>query len=145
MPLYCTHTVIGHNNSVLSIKVDGNILYTAAADRTVKVWDLAKESALHCLSAHPGPVIAVEYDKISRILFSASGQYVRVWDLRTSSTKPIKTLSSSGQIYTGNTGGNIASGGITTGEVPVTALCLGSSGKLYIAASDKVRIWDLKT
>ncbi|XP_055382078.1 kinesin-like protein KIF21A isoform X2 [Condylostylus longicornis] len=141
VPLYCTHTVMGHNNSVLSIKVDENILYTAAADRTVKVWDLHREAPQYCLSSHPGPVIAVQNDKKSNLLFSASGPYVRVWDLRASSSKAIKTLSSSGQILAGNA--NIT--GITPGESPITAMCVGNSGNLYVAASDKVRIWDLKS
>ncbi|XP_055852546.1 kinesin-like protein KIF21A isoform X1 [Episyrphus balteatus] len=140
-PLYCTHTVSGHNNSVLSIKVDDDILYTAAADRTVKVWDLNQETAQHCLSTHPGPVIAVQNDYRTRLLFSASGPFVRVWDLRTSNSRPIKTLSSSGQILPGNA--NIT--GTIPGESPITALCLGASGNLYVAASDKVRIWDLKS
>lgn len=126
---------------MLSIKVDDDdILYTAAADRTVKVWDLSREVAQHCLSTHPGPVIAVQNDKATRLLFSASGPYVRVWDLRTSNSKPIKTLTSSGQVLAGNA--NIT--GVAPGESPITALCLGNSGNLYVAASDKVRIWDLK-
>lgn len=29
-------------------------------------------------------------------------------------------------------------------ENPITALCIGASGNLYTAASDKVRIWDLR-
>lgn len=56
----------------------------------------------HCLSAHPGPVVGVDYDKTSRILYSASGAIIRAWDLRESNIKPIKTLCSSGLALSGN-------------------------------------------
>lgn len=93
------------------------------------------------LSAHPGPVVGVEYDKSSKILFSASGAFVRAWDLRESNIKPIKTLCSSGVALSG--AANLSS--IPTGESPITALKMGTtSGNLYTAASDKVRFWDLR-
>lgn len=48
--------------------------------------------------------------------------------------------SSSGTVLPGQT----TVGVLQTGENPITALCVGSSGNLYTAASDKVRIWDLR-
>jgi WD40 repeat protein len=93
------------------------------------------------LSAHPGPVVSVEYDKETKILFSASGAFVRAWDLRDSNVRPIKTLCSSGVALSG--AANLSS--IPTGEAPITALRMGTnSGNLYTAASDKVRFWDLR-
>lgn len=92
------------------------------------------------LSAHPGPVVGVEYDKSSKILFSASGAFVRTWDLRESNIRPIKTLCSSGVALSG--AATLSS--IPTGESPITALKMGASGNLYTAASDKVRFWDLR-
>lgn len=140
-PLNCTHIVEGHSNSVLAVKVFDHNLYTAAADRTVRVWDLNKMSGPVALLSHAGPVLAIEHDPKSNTLFSACGAYVRVWDLRASHTKAIKTLCSSGTTLSGN-----ANLGLTqVGESPVTAVSLGqASGNLYIAASDKVRIWDLR-
>lgn len=93
------------------------------------------------LSAHPGPVVGVEYDKSSKILFTASGAFVRTWDLRESNIRPIKTLCSSGVALSG--AATLSS--IPSGESPITALKLGTtSGNLYTAASDKVRFWDLR-
>lgn len=92
------------------------------------------------LSSHPGPVVGVEYDKSSKILFSASGAFVRAWDLRESNIRPIKTLCSSGVALSG--AATLSS--VPTGEAPITALKLGASGNLYTAASDKVRFWDLR-
>lgn len=92
------------------------------------------------LLLHAGPAVAIEHDPKSNLLFSACGAFVRVWDLRTSNTKAVKTLCSSGNTLSGN-----ANIGLTqSGESPVTALSLGASGNLYVAASDKVRIWDLR-
>lgn len=93
------------------------------------------------LSAHPGPVVSVEYDTSSKILFTASGAFIRAWDLRDSNIRPIKTLCSSGVALSG--AANLSS--IPTGEAPITALKMGTnSGNLYTAASDKVRFWDLR-
>lgn len=132
--------VEGHNNSVLSIKIKGFNLYTAAADRTVKVWDLNRSVATHCLSAHPGPVIGIEHDSKLNMLYSASGAFVRVWDLRASNVKPIRTLCSSGNTLSGTSILNA----VQPGESQITALSLGATGNLYTAASDKVRFWDVR-
>ncbi|XP_031616973.1 kinesin-like protein KIF21A isoform X2 [Contarinia nasturtii] len=139
-PLNCTHVVEGHSNSVLAVKVNDNNLYTAAADRTVRIWDLGKSNGPTGLLSHAGPVVAVEHDRKTNLLFSACGAFVRVWDLRSSHTKSVKTLCSSGNTMSGTANLGLS----TTGESPVTALSLGSTGNLYIAASDKVRIWDLR-
>uniref|UniRef100_A0A182MZD8 Kinesin motor domain-containing protein n=1 Tax=Anopheles dirus TaxID=7168 RepID=A0A182MZD8_9DIPT len=139
-PLICTHVVEGHTNSVLSIKVSNQMLFTAAADRTVKVWDLRTSATPHCLTGHLGPVAAVEYDRVNNLLFSASGAFVKVWDLRTSNIKPIITLCSSGTTLPANA----TLTDLVPGESSITALTMGASGKLYTAASDKVRFWDLR-
>ncbi|KAL1380067.1 hypothetical protein pipiens_014473 [Culex pipiens pipiens] len=51
------------------------------------------------------------------------------------------TLCSSGAILPANA----SLSDLIPGECSITALKLGASGKLYTAASDKVRIWDLRT
>lgn len=105
------------------------------------MWDLAKGSGPIGLLSHAGPVVAIEHDAKGQLLFSACGAYVRVWDLRSSHTKSVKTLCSSGNTLSGNANLALSS----NGESSVTALSLGASGNLYVAASDKVRIWDLRS
>lgn len=115
-------------------------MFAYSTDRTVRIWDLGKASGPIGLLSHAGPVVAIEHDRKSNLLYSACGAFVRVWDVRSSHTKAVKTLCSSGNTLSGN-----ANLGLTqAGETPVTALSLGASGNLYIAASDKVRIWDLR-
>lgn len=161
-PLNCSYVVEGHSNSVLAVKVNDNILYTAAAgnlnnkflnfenkklksnffisDRTVRIWDLSHTNGPIGLLSHPGPVVGVEYDRKTNLLYSACGAFIRVWDLRSNNGKPLKTLSSSGSTLIGS-----ANVGVTqVGESPITAMSIGVSGNLYSAASDKVRIWDLR-
>lgn len=58
-----------------------------------------------------------------------------------SNVKPVKTLCSSGNTLSGNAN----TGLLQAGETPITALSIGASGNLYLAASDKVRIWDLRS
>lgn len=109
-------------------------------DRTVRVWDMENTSGPVCLLPHPGPVVAIEYDRASNLLFSACGAFIKVWDIRSGNAKAVKTLTSSGNTMSGT-----ASLGLTpAGETPITALCMGVSGNLYTAGSDKVRIWDLR-
>lgn len=91
-PLQCTHVVEGHSNSVLSVQVAGTTLYTGSADRTVRVWDLARASGPTALVSHPGPVVAVVLDRSSGLLYSACGSFVRVWDARSGYAKPCKIL-----------------------------------------------------
>lgn len=110
------------------------------SDRTVRIWDLNNSNGPIALLSHAGPVVAVEHDARTDLVFSACGPFVRVWDLRSSHSKAIKTLCSSGNTLPGN----VSTGVTQSGESPVTALSLGASGNLYIAASDKVRIWDLQ-
>lgn len=86
-------------------------------------------------------MVAIEHDAKSNLLFSACGAYVRVWDLRSSHTKAVRILCSSGNTMSGHA--NLAIP--PNGESPITALSLGASGNLYVAASDKVRIWDLRS
>lgn len=141
-PFICTHIVEGHSSQVLSLKVlFDQTLLTASADRTVKLWDLRKGVVYGCLTMHPGPVVSVEYSKEKSLLFSASAAFIRVWDLRESTTKPIKTLCSSGTTLSGSA----SISALQTGESPITCMKIGSTGNLYTAASsDRVRIWDLR-
>lgn len=94
-----------------------------AIDRTVKVWDLHSGVEIQSLERHPNNVVAVKYSPETGLVFTASSAYVKVitklftdnsqektrkmlpfkvWDLRQSPSRCIKTLSSSGWPASGN-------------------------------------------
>ena len=71
-------------------------------DRTVKVWDLHSGVEIQSLDRHPNNVVSVKYSPETGLVFTASSAYVKVWDLRQSPSRCIKTLSSSGWPASGN-------------------------------------------
>lgn len=107
----------------------------------MKIWDLQNETRPISLISHPGPIVSLAYDRKDNLLFTACGAFVRAWDNRMGYTKPVKILCSSGSVYTGS----LNPGLLQNGESPITALCFGASGNLYSSASDKVRIWDIRS
>ena len=116
------------------------------SDRTVKVWDLETGIESSSFSGHPNNVVAVKYSTVHQLLFSVSAAYVKVWDLR-SGNNCIKTLFSSGQTQAGPIALSTPSRmlQVPVGETTINDLALSlNEQELYTAASDKVRIWDLR-
>ncbi|XP_025995479.1 kinesin-like protein KIF21A isoform X2 [Solenopsis invicta] len=144
--LQCSHVAEGHSKAVLTICVTSDLLFSGSKDRTVKVWDLETGIESLTLSGHPNNVVAVKYSAIHRLLFSVSAAYVKVWDLRSGSSC-IKTLFSSGQTQAGPIALSTPSRmlQVPMGETTINDLALSlDEQELYTAASDKVRIWDLR-
>ena len=154
-PLICVNVAEGHTKSVLSVFATDEWLFSASKDRTVKVWDLCRKEEVQSLGGHPNNVVSVKYSEQTRLAFTVSSAFVKVWDLRMNTSGSnngcIKTLSSSGL----TTNGPVqqlpgASSGIRTlamppGETAINDIALTDSGYgLFSAAADKVRIWDLR-
>ena len=154
-PLICVNVAEGHTKAVLSVHATDEWLFSASKDRTVKVWDLCRKEEVQSLGGHPNNVVVVKYSEQTRLAFTVSSAFVKVWDLRMNTTGNnngcIKTLSSSGL----TTNGPVqqlpgASSGIRTlamppGETAINDIALTDSGYgLFSAAADKVRIWDLR-
>ncbi|KYN06791.1 Kinesin-like protein KIF21A [Cyphomyrmex costatus] len=144
--LQCSHVAEGHSKAVLTICVTSDLLFSGSKDRTVKVWDLETGIESSTLSGHPNNVVAVKYSAVHQLLFSVSAAYVKVWDLR-SGNNCIKTLFSSGQTQAGPIALSTPSRmlQVPVGETTINDLALSlNEQELYTAASDKVRIWDLR-
>lgn len=87
----------GHTKAVLSVFATNDLLFTGSKDRTAKVWDLSRKEEIQSLSGHSGNVNVVKYSPQTRLAFSVSSAFIKVWDLRMNSNNNcIKTLSSSG-------------------------------------------------
>lgn len=118
-PFGCAYVASGHSHAVLSVCVTNSLLFTASkgamdfsyfkfyllcclsnltlpnstfSDRSVKVWDLECGMEIQSMTGHPNNVEVVRYCESSRLLFSVSSAYVKVWDLRESPSRCIKTL-----------------------------------------------------
>ncbi|XP_076284320.1 kinesin-like protein 31E isoform X1 [Lasioglossum baleicum] len=139
--LQCTHVAEGHSKAVLAICATGDQLFSGSKDRTVKVWDLRTGIENFSLTGHPNNVVAMKYSPVQNLLFSVSSAYIKVWDLRAGNIC-IKTLFSSGQAQSGQIA---LSTQVPMGETAINDLVLSlDEQELYAAASDKVRVWDLR-
>ncbi|KAL4716971.1 hypothetical protein ACJJTC_012782 [Scirpophaga incertulas] len=123
-------TGANQDNSLRGTVTELPIKNVCTADRTVRGWDLV--GGAEAWRAWCGGAVGALAAARGRVL-AAAGAAVRLYDPRTN--HPLHTLWSSGA-----TGANAATRG---GEVAVTALAL-SEERLYTAAGDKLRLWDLR-
>ncbi|XP_050669615.1 kinesin-like protein KIF21A isoform X2 [Leptidea sinapis] len=133
--LQCTHVAEGHVGAALALAAVPDALYSGGVDRTVRGWDLqgGREAwrawcggGVAALSAGRGPH--------ARLVMAAAGAAVRMFDTR--SNVPVATLWSSGA------SGPTAS--VRGAESSITAIALADPNRLYTAAGDKLRLWDLR-
>ncbi|XP_077550325.1 kinesin-like protein 31E isoform X2 [Haemaphysalis longicornis] len=146
-PLVCTHVAEGHSKAVLSLAVTDDVLFSASKDRTVKIWNLRTGQEIQSLRGHPDNVVAVRYCEYHRLTYSVSTAFIKVWDVRESPAKCVRTLYSSGQCSNGPVVADSASRSlqIPPGETRINAIELNPYGSLlFSAASNIVRIWDIR-
>ncbi|PZC81364.1 hypothetical protein B5X24_HaOG212816 [Helicoverpa armigera] len=137
--LQCTHVAEGHAGAALALAATNNMLFSGGVDRTVRGWDFraGAEAWRGWCGGGVAALAAGEPDaRDSRLVLAAAGAAVRMFDTR--SRTPVTTLWSSGA-----TGPCPANRGVG-GEVAVTALALTQNHRLYTAAGDKLRLWDLR-
>ncbi|XP_022237698.1 kinesin-like protein KIF21A isoform X2 [Limulus polyphemus] len=146
-PLVCTYVAEGHSKAVLSVVATDDVLFSSSKDRTVKVWDLQTLKEIQTLGGHPNNVVKVRYCEYSRLAFSVSTAFVKVWDIREKPAHCVKTLSSSGLTITGPMQISTPSRTIQMpqGETQINDISLNQYGTLlFSAAGNIVRIWDLR-
>ncbi|XP_053170002.1 kinesin-like protein KIF21A isoform X3 [Scomber japonicus] len=140
--LQCVYVAEGHTKPVLCVDATDDLLFTGSKDRTCKVWNLVTGQEIMSLAEHPSSVVSVRYT--SSLVFTVSNAYIKVWDIR-DSAKCIRTLTSSGQVGTGDTCSSARSLSIPPGESQINQITLNPSGSfLYAAAGNSVRMWDLR-
>ncbi|KAM4569730.1 kinesin-like protein KIF21A [Odontesthes bonariensis] len=140
--IQCVHVAEGHTKPVLCVDATDDLLFTGSKDRTCKVWNLVTGQEIMSLADHPSSVVSVRYT--SSLVFTVSTAYIKVWDIR-DSAKCIRTLTSSGQVSSGDTCSAVRSLSIPPGESQINQITLNPSGSfLYAAAGNAVRMWDLR-
>ncbi|XP_065436167.1 kinesin-like protein KIF21B isoform X4 [Chrysemys picta bellii] len=144
-PLQCISVAEGHSKPVLCVDATNELLFSGSKDRSCKMWNLVTGQDIASLKGHPNNVVSIKYRSHSGLVFTVSTSYIKVWDIR-DSAKCIRTLTSSGQVISGD-----ACAGTTTrtiasvqGEHQINQIALNPTGTmLYAAAGNSVRIWEL--
>uniref|UniRef100_A0A8C3XX56 Kinesin-like protein KIF21A n=1 Tax=Chelydra serpentina TaxID=8475 RepID=A0A8C3XX56_CHESE len=145
-PLQCIHIAEGHTKAVLCVDSTDDLLFTGSKDRTCKVWNLVTGQEIMSLGSHPNNVVSVKYCNYTSLVFTISTSYIKVWDIR-DSAKCIRTLTSSGQVMSGDgcSGSTNRTVTIPAGENQINQIALNPTGTfLYAASGTAVRMWDLK-
>uniref|UniRef100_A0A8K9Y0I4 Kinesin family member 21B n=1 Tax=Oncorhynchus mykiss TaxID=8022 RepID=A0A8K9Y0I4_ONCMY len=144
-PLQCSAVAEGHSKPVLCVDATDELLFTGSKDQTCKMWNLVTGQEIVTLKGHPNNVVSVKYCSSSCLVFSVSTSYIKVWDIR-DSAKCVRTLTSSGQVISGDACAGTTTRTITVaqGEYQMNQIALNPSGSvLYAAAGNTVRTWDL--
>ncbi|KAK5912770.1 hypothetical protein CesoFtcFv8_002609 [Champsocephalus esox] len=144
-PLQCVSVAEGHSKPVLCVDATDELLFTGSKDRTCKMWNLVTGQEIVTLKGHPNNVVSIKYSPSSCLVFSVSTSYIKVWDIR-DSAKCVRTLTSSGQVVSGDACAGTTTRTITfaQGECQINQIALNPSGSvLYAAAGNTVRMWDL--
>uniref|UniRef100_A0A2K6JU87 Kinesin-like protein KIF21B n=1 Tax=Rhinopithecus bieti TaxID=61621 RepID=A0A2K6JU87_RHIBE len=144
-PLQCVSMAEGHTKPILCLDATDELLFTGSKDRSCKMWNLVTGQEIAALKGHPNNVVSIKYCSHSGLVFSVSTSYIKVWDIR-DSAKCIRTLTSSGQVISGDACASTSTRAITSaqGEHQINQIALSPSGTmLYAASGNAVRIWEL--
>ncbi|XP_036211014.1 kinesin-like protein KIF21B isoform X2 [Myotis myotis] len=144
-PLQCVSMAEGHTKPILCLDATDELLFTGSKDRSCKMWNLVTGQEIAALKGHPNNVVSIKYCSHSGLVFSVSTSYIKVWDIR-DSAKCIRTLTSSGQVISGDACTATSTRALTSaqGEHQINQIALSPSGTmLYAASGNAVRIWEL--
>ncbi|XP_075384923.1 kinesin-like protein KIF21B isoform X2 [Tenrec ecaudatus] len=144
-PLQCVSMAEGHTKPILCLDATDELLFTGSKDRSCKMWNLVTGQEIVALKGHPNNVVSIKYCSHSGLVFSVSTSYIKVWDIR-DSAKCIRTLTSSGQVISGDACAATSTRAITSaqGEHQINQIALSPTGTmLYAASGNAVRIWEL--
>ena len=81
-----THTLVGHNSPITDItfSIDGEVLATASADHSVKLWSISSGKQIADSNQHDGPVNAISFSQDGMFLASGSSdRTIILWNAET--------------------------------------------------------------
>ncbi|XP_044530853.1 kinesin-like protein KIF21B [Gracilinanus agilis] len=144
-PLQCVSVAEGHTKPILCLDATDELLFTGSKDRSCKMWNLVTGQEIASLKGHPNNVVSIKYCGHLGLVFSVSTSYIKVWDIR-DSAKCIRTLTSSGQVISGDACASTTNRTVTSaqGEHQINQIALNPTGTtLYAASGNSVRVWEL--
>ena len=83
---HCVRTLPGHHSSIhgLAFSLEGKMLASSSADRTVKLWNPDSRIPRATLSGHSNLIEAIAWMPDGRSLVSGSWDYaIKIWDVQT--------------------------------------------------------------
>jgi len=159
---------MSHNSVVYSVAFsrDGRWLASASEDKTIKIWDVAKEREVRTLAGHTRAVASVTFSHDGRWLASgAADRKVKLWDPVTGKeaatleghSRAVQAVAfspngpllasgdTSGMIQLWDVGGRKPKHGLKGHTDAVNAVAFSSDGRLLASAGDDetVRIWEV--
>ena len=165
-----TYKVHGYEVLSLAVATSNQQFVSAGGDRSVFLWDVATATTLRRFGGphgHAGRINAVKFagEGDSVVVSGGFDTTVRLWDTKSSSIKPIQTLSEAkdsvtslevrgGEIVTGSVDGRVRSYDVRMGKVwsdtvgsSVTSLDLTRDGKAVLVGGldSKLRLMDRDT
>lgn len=95
--LKCTHALVGHQKSIITIVASGEFLFTSGRDKLIKMWDLVDDKEILQYQM-PSAVELLAFDAKMRVLYTVDGGKISAWDTETGSEKPLKVITESKSI-----------------------------------------------
>lgn len=159
------HSVIeGHDEIVWAVEATDGRLFSASADKTIRVWDTETRRCLHVLEEHTRPVLSLAISDEHKKLFSGSYDCsIRVWDLTTyrrvkslhGHTDAVRALAVAGDVlFSGSYDSTVRVWDAATlncvaifdGHQDNVRVLTADSKHLYSGSWDKtIRVWDMRT
>ncbi|MBE9127365.1 MULTISPECIES: serine/threonine-protein kinase [unclassified Coleofasciculus] len=162
--------ITGHTSFInyLKISPDGQTLFSASADKTIKIWNLGTGQEILTLNGHTSSVNYLEISPDGQTLFSAGAdKTIKVWNLGTgqeiltlnghTSSVNYLEISADGQtLFSAGADKNIKVWNLSTDQEIrtlsghnsfVNSLALSPDGQtLFSASADKsIKLWNLST
>eukprot|EP00193_Tetraselmis_chui_P006469 CAMPEP_0177764970 /NCGR_PEP_ID=MMETSP0491_2-20121128/7731_1 /TAXON_ID=63592 /ORGANISM="Tetraselmis chuii, Strain PLY429" /LENGTH=521 /DNA_ID=CAMNT_0019281265 /DNA_START=443 /DNA_END=2008 /DNA_ORIENTATION=+ len=156
------HILQGHDEIVWAVEVSDRRLFSASADKTIRVWDITSRRCEQVLEDHTRPVLSLAV--AGRRLFSGSYDFtIKVWDL--DSLERVKTLEGhkdavralevcNNLLFSGSYDGTVKVWDIESlrevktleGHTGPVRTLVYSAGRMFSGSYDKtVRVWDVDT
>ncbi|EPY50930.1 F-box/WD repeat protein Pof1 [Schizosaccharomyces cryophilus OY26] len=79
----CRQVIInGHNDGIMCLQLQRNVLASGSYDATVRLWDLTTFRQIGLLEGHSGGVTCLQFDKC-KLISGSMDKTIRIWNYRT--------------------------------------------------------------